>query len=214
MHNTRIERIWVDVTSGFGKKWHEFFDDLEANYGLDVENLQLLWLLHHLFLHLINEDALRWAEAWNCHKLQMRGEPDKSPQEMFFFSMLEDGPRGFEDSLQGGDDEDVGDPAALGIDWEAIADPELMEHHRLHNPQETHEDTELTADINPFHSTPIRLSEVLCESPNCPFDEAQLARFDAELRRNVDVNSSSMLVRLQIWLHAIRIASDIHDGPI
>ncbi|KAJ7433788.1 hypothetical protein FB451DRAFT_1064009, partial [Mycena latifolia] len=35
VHNTRIERLWYDVTHGFGKKWKVFFLDLEANHGLN-----------------------------------------------------------------------------------------------------------------------------------------------------------------------------------
>ena len=36
VHNSRIERIWYDITEGFGGKWKDMFTDLEANYGLDV----------------------------------------------------------------------------------------------------------------------------------------------------------------------------------
>ncbi|KAJ7302577.1 hypothetical protein DFH08DRAFT_722877, partial [Mycena albidolilacea] len=35
VHNTRIERLWYDVTHGFGKKWKVFFLDLETNHGLN-----------------------------------------------------------------------------------------------------------------------------------------------------------------------------------
>ena len=31
VHNSRIERIWYDITEGFGGKWKDFFTDLEAN---------------------------------------------------------------------------------------------------------------------------------------------------------------------------------------
>ena len=85
VHNSRIERIWYDVTEGFGGKWKDLFTDLEANEGLDVDNLAHIWLLQYLFLDHVNRDALAWAEAWNIHKLQMRDGGQKSPQEMFFF---------------------------------------------------------------------------------------------------------------------------------
>ena len=58
VYNSQIERVWYDVTKGFGEKWKEFFTDLEANEGLDVDNPAHLWLLHHLFLNNINQDAL------------------------------------------------------------------------------------------------------------------------------------------------------------
>ncbi|KAJ7265822.1 hypothetical protein C8J57DRAFT_1069107, partial [Mycena rebaudengoi] len=35
VHNTRIERLWYDVTHGFGQKWKKFFTDLEVNHGLN-----------------------------------------------------------------------------------------------------------------------------------------------------------------------------------
>ncbi|KAI0371588.1 hypothetical protein BV20DRAFT_1051599 [Pilatotrama ljubarskyi] len=57
VHNIRIERLWVDVTSGFGSKWKEFFHQLEAQHGLNVDNDAHVWLLHHLFLEAINRDA-------------------------------------------------------------------------------------------------------------------------------------------------------------
>ncbi|KZT33080.1 hypothetical protein SISSUDRAFT_1027978, partial [Sistotremastrum suecicum HHB10207 ss-3] len=38
VHNTRIERLWYDVTKNFGKKWKNFFKDLEVYEGLHAEN--------------------------------------------------------------------------------------------------------------------------------------------------------------------------------
>ena len=45
VHNSWIERIWYDVTEGFGGKWKDLFTDLEANEGLDVDNPAHIWLL-------------------------------------------------------------------------------------------------------------------------------------------------------------------------
>ncbi|KAJ7796811.1 hypothetical protein B0H14DRAFT_2390310, partial [Mycena olivaceomarginata] len=74
VNNTRIERLWYDVTHGFGFKWKKFFFDLEVNHGLNPSIAAHIWLLHHLFLHCIDQDAQEWAEAWNSHNLQIRGE--------------------------------------------------------------------------------------------------------------------------------------------
>ena len=79
VHNSQIERIWYDISEGFGGKWKDMFIDLEANYGLDVNNAAHIWLLHHLFLNTINEDATSWTEAWNNHKLKICGEPQQTP---------------------------------------------------------------------------------------------------------------------------------------
>jgi hypothetical protein len=57
VHNIRIERLWVDITSGFGKKWHDFFTVLESREGLNTNLDAHIWLIHHLFLQFINHDA-------------------------------------------------------------------------------------------------------------------------------------------------------------
>lgn len=83
VHNTRIERLWYDVTEGFGQKWKDFFYTLEDDHGLDVSEPTHIWLLHWLFLDTINAEALAWAEAWNSHKIQLDGERRSSPQQLF-----------------------------------------------------------------------------------------------------------------------------------
>jgi hypothetical protein len=74
VHNTRIERLWYDVTHAFGQKWKNLFIELETHHDLDPRNPAHIWLLHHLFLPHINTDAQEWADAWNSHHLQIRGE--------------------------------------------------------------------------------------------------------------------------------------------
>ena len=206
VHNSRIERIWYDVTEGFGSKWKDFFTDLEASEGLDVNNPAHIWLLHHLFLGSINQDALSWAEAWNNHKLQIQGEPQQTPQEMYFFSMLEDGPRGLGgSSSQAGEAEQEGfedgeDLTTFGIDWEDMDNEVLMEHHHRHN--------SLQAD-NPFSTTPSTLSEVICVPPDCPLSDEGIRQLDYYLSQNTNSNSHSILIRRNIWVEAIRICTQI-----
>jgi hypothetical protein len=206
VHNTRIERIWYDVTEGFGGKWKDFFTDLEANEGLDVNNPAHVWLLHHLFLDDINQDALAWAEAWNNHKLQFRGEPQQTPQEMFFFSMLEDGPRGLNGPLSQNRGEDPDrlegeeDISAFGIDWEDMDDEALMEHHYHHNP--------IQPD-NPFSAAPSTLSEVACTPPDCPLSAESIHQLNYHLSQVADVNSRSMLVRRTIWVEGLHVCGQI-----
>src|SRR5579872_4865175 len=94
VHNSRIERVWYDVTHGFGMKWKNFFIDLEVNCGLDINNPTHIWLVHWLFLNTINEDATAWAEVWNYHKIQIHGEHQKMPAEMAFISVYKGGLHG------------------------------------------------------------------------------------------------------------------------
>lgn len=112
VHNVRIERLWVDVTAQFGRKWADFFTQLEIYHGLDVNNTYHLWLLHYLFLSDINADCRFFAEAWNRHKIKNKGQPARSPEDMFFFDMITNGVRG--DTLVSGEIE------SYGIDWEAM----------------------------------------------------------------------------------------------
>ncbi len=99
VHNTRVERPWVDVGEGFLKKWISFFEDLERHHGLERDNDKHLGLLHLLFLADLNDDAQRWVHTWNAHKIAIRGRKRASPNEMFLESQLVDGYRGFEHLL-------------------------------------------------------------------------------------------------------------------
>ncbi|KAJ6474110.1 hypothetical protein DFH09DRAFT_1462008 [Mycena vulgaris] len=109
VHNTRIERLWYDVTHGFGFKWKQFIIDLEFHHDLNPSLPAHIWLLHHLFLDSVNQDAQEWAAAWNSHHLQIRGERGRSPRDMFI---------------------------TYGIDWDVANDPGLMTHLLDQNPQD------------------------------------------------------------------------------
>ncbi|KAJ6534093.1 hypothetical protein B0H19DRAFT_964714 [Mycena capillaripes] len=203
VNNTRIERLWYDVTHGFGYKWKVFFLDLEVNRGLVPTIPAHIWLLHHLFLHCINEDAQEWADAWNLHDLQIRGERTRSPRDMFLFSMVQDGPRGIE-RLVNPPDELLEDPSTYGIDWDVADDPTLMRHHLMENPQEW-------ADHNPFAPGVQDLSDVPCEAPDCPFTPEQVAHLDRVLAQAVDMTSRSMQVRKLVWREAFVICNGFYQ---
>ncbi|KAJ6620109.1 hypothetical protein B0H10DRAFT_2163679 [Mycena sp. CBHHK59/15] len=193
VNNTRIERLWYDVTHEFGYKWKHF----------NPTGPEHIWLLHHLFLHCIDEDAQEWAEAWNRHDLQICGERTRSPHDMFFFSQLNDGPRGLE-RMAAPLDEEVPDPTTYGIDWEVVDDPTLMHHHLMQNPQEWENN-------NPFAPSVQDLSEVPCEPPDSPFTPAQIAHLDREIAAAVDLTSRSMNIRKLVWKEAFRICNEFYQ---
>ncbi|KAJ7641395.1 hypothetical protein FB45DRAFT_739035 [Roridomyces roridus] len=202
VHNTRIERLWYDVTHGFGQKWKTFFTDLEVHHGLNPRLATHIWLLHHLFLTAINTDAQEWAESWNSHNLQIRGERSRSPCDMFLFSMVQDGPRGLE--YRAPTNENIDDPTTYGIDWQAADDSQLMDHHLRQNPQEWEE-------RNPFSSGPDVHSHVPCEPPNSPFSHDQIALLDQQLSLVVNVHSRTMGVRHRVWVEALRICNEFYQ---
>ncbi|KAJ7026248.1 hypothetical protein C8F04DRAFT_966551 [Mycena alexandri] len=210
VHNTRIERLWYDVTHGFGKKWKVFFLDLEANHGLNPTRPGHIWLLHHLFLASVNRDAQDWAEAWNSHQLTVRRQRERSPRDLFLFGMLREGPRGISAFLTA--EEDIEDINEYGIDWEVNQKPEIVAHLLENNPEERAGG----AGDDPFASasTPDNLSEVLCDPPNCPFTPMQLELLDQHLSTSVDLFSRNMNIRRSVWVRALDIARGIQQGEI
>jgi hypothetical protein len=54
VHNVRIERLWGDVTAQVGSSWADAFTDLELHHGLNINNENHIWLLHILFLPILN----------------------------------------------------------------------------------------------------------------------------------------------------------------
>ena len=76
--NTRIERLWVEVGSQFARRWRAFFYRLERLHWLDRKNPQHLWLVHYLFLDMINSDCRDFQEEWNAHPISGEGK-DRSP---------------------------------------------------------------------------------------------------------------------------------------
>lgn len=208
VHNTRIERLWFDVTRGFGQVWKNLFVDLETHHGLNPRNQMHIWLLHHLFLNAIRFDAKMWVDGWNSHVMQLSGQRNASPREMFIFSMVEDGPRGITGQGVQTQAADVGesdvDIATYGVDWEDLDDVPFMEQVRQ---------THLEGDqINPFQpDVPSRMNEVLCEAPNCPFDEQDVQWLDNALASRVDILTHDMGVRRLIWEEALSLCNHLYN---
>lgn len=182
---------------------------LEHNYGLNHNNPAHIWLVHHLFLDLINEEAQQWAEAWNAHTMEIRGGPDRSPRDIFLFGMLQDGPRGLEHATTSDIDDNLGEDelATYGIDWEAHLNPVLMNQALENEPQDWE-------DENPFQSvsTPDHMAEVLCDPPNCPLTALEIQGLDNELAERVDLSLQDMEVRKLIWVEGLDICRNIFSG--
>ena len=122
VHNVRIERLWGDVTAQIGTSWADAFTDLELHHGLNINNQNHIWLLHILFLPILNSQLELFARGWNSHRIQIRGGPNRSPEDMFGFDMITNGIRGdfISDSLS---DEEL---EIYGIDWAAYRDEQVL----------------------------------------------------------------------------------------
>lgn len=130
MHNTRIERLWGEVTAYVGARWKDCFQMLEDDYGLDRENRNHIWLLHRLFLNTITTELLDFASTWNQHNIRIPGERHRLPKKMFVMGQWENGFRG--DNLpadrqpqlqlppQLEDEIADGDLADFGVDWDEL----------------------------------------------------------------------------------------------
>ncbi|KAJ7486550.1 hypothetical protein FB451DRAFT_1391460 [Mycena latifolia] len=90
-HNTRIERLWVEVGVQFARRWRAFFTRLGELHHLNRKNPGHIWLLHCLFLEDLNGDCREFQVQWNAHPVSGRGANDQSPADMRFLGQLNDG---------------------------------------------------------------------------------------------------------------------------
>ena len=86
VHNQRIERLWGDVYRCVCSTYHELFYSMEAIGVLDVESESDLFVLHLVFLSMINKTLKDFAHAWNLHPL--RTEANWSPRKIWVNSIL------------------------------------------------------------------------------------------------------------------------------
>jgi hypothetical protein len=71
--------MWVDVGKHFVRQWRAFFYRLERCHSLDIEKPHHMWLVHELFLSMINEDCDAFANEWNSHPISGEGG-DRTPR--------------------------------------------------------------------------------------------------------------------------------------
>ena len=174
-----IEHLWMDVMAQVGAFWADIFTMLELRHGLDINNIHHIWLLHHLFFHLINQQLAFFAESWNQHRIQIRYGPNRSPADMFGFDMLVHGVRG--DQLPE-DDLPEEELEVYGVDWEGLHDEQLLNSQRANNPLSEESDSWVGRVGPPDH-----LNEVSINPPVGPL-----------LLHEVDVLNQL----LQQWMHS------------
>ena len=188
------------MTAGIGSKWRDFFQLLEVHDGLDVENDTHIWLLHYLFLQRLNEDLHSWIGAWNNHTLARRGQPHSTPTQLYQHGQVEHGIRSiFPDAVGDAD----GDFADYGVDWDAIDNHRIRDHHHLHNDDDGDRRDLVAANI------PENLSHVEVPDARCPFDETQLARLDAFLRNSPNFHSNDIGSYRSLWTEALHFVRNV-----
>lgn len=87
VHNQRVERMWRDVYRCVCCSFHEVFYLLEAQDLLDPDNEHDLFVLHCVFLRVINYHLNVFVQAWNHHPL--RTERHWSPRKIWLNGMID-----------------------------------------------------------------------------------------------------------------------------
>lgn len=192
VHNIRVERMWVDVTAGFGSKWKIFFQRLQGEFGLDTANNSHIWLLKFLFLPSLNRDAEEWANSWNAHTMDLPDQPASSPEELYFFGLAERGERGIQER-----NELLAHPEDYGIDWAELERPAVMSHFLSRNYPRS-------AGRNPFQpQPPSSFHHLHLEEARCPMQSANVRGMCEQLERHCDLRSRSMDERCRWWIVAL-----------
>ncbi|KZT53593.1 hypothetical protein CALCODRAFT_439862 [Calocera cornea HHB12733] len=144
VHNTRIERLWVDFNTDVTQRWAQLFYQMEDQDGLDPLNATHIWILHFLFLDELNDDAVSFQNQWNHHTMSLTRsrQVDQKPIDLFIWGCWEHGARGI----------DIG--SRLGPTGE--------------QPQPS------TFDASPPDNPPSRMPHVDCSPPSCPYATHQI----------------------------------------
>ncbi|KAJ7814656.1 hypothetical protein B0H13DRAFT_1664624 [Mycena leptocephala] len=201
VYNIRIKHLWCDVTRGLGRQWSQFLHSLELGCELRPDFDAHIWLLLHLFLPAINQDAQDWSRVWNEHKIHLDNECMRSPRHLFFFGMIENGLRGFEDFATTLGHDDVDDRDAYGVDWDDLNNADIMQKlnmDHIHNP--------FTND-GPHQLSHVEVLELLC-----PFTAGQVAQLNAHLALSPQSQSRNMKIRRAIWVDALEICKNLYDN--
>jgi hypothetical protein len=191
--------------AGVLHKWKKFFEELEVHFGLNINLDAHIWLLHHLFLPLINEDLALWLGSWNNHTLARRGERHRTPSHMYIHGQVEHGQRGLfipsDEHLSA--DEYGEDFAGYGIDWDELDDEQIQNFHDARNPDDGDA-------ANPFMSAhPEHLSHVEVTEARCPLHPEQIKILDQRLRALPHFGSPDTASRQLLWIDALEMASQL-----
>jgi hypothetical protein len=205
VHNVRIERLWVDVTAQVGAFWADIFTELELRYGLDINNIFHIWLLHYLFLETINSQLAFFAESWNQHRIQIRNGPNRSPADMFGFDMIVHGVRGDElpDDVVTSEEE----LEVYGVDWEALQDDTVLQSQRNNNSD--HEEwTSWVGRTGP----PTNLSDVPVNPPSGPSLQQQELELFRQTMASWMHSGSGEADIITLWTRGLGCARAMYNG--
>ncbi|KAJ3815578.1 hypothetical protein F5876DRAFT_30466 [Lentinula aff. lateritia] len=202
VHNVRIERLWVDVSHYVSQTWHDMFTLLEIRHGLQVSNVNHIWLLQHLFLPVINDQLAFWAESWNSHRVSQRHGPARSPEDMFVFDSLVNGIRGEPLDQFAMSDEEL---EIFGVDWEGLQDEVLLRALR-----QNYAPNEGSGSWLGSRGPPPDLNTVTVDPPSTLLNPEQLAFLDQLVQNHSRLPHEPEVVRL--WIDALAIVRTMYPN--
>lgn len=165
------------MTVQVGAFWADIFIRLELQHGLDINNIQHIWLIHHLFLPMINTQLSFFAESWNQHRISICHGPSRSPADMFGFDMFVHGIRGDQLPNDSEDHLDDNELEVYGVDWEGLLDDQLTHSQRQNNPV-GEEWSSWIGHVGP----PDTLNEISVDTPQQPLTVQQMVSLDRALQ--------------------------------
>jgi hypothetical protein len=141
--------------------------------------------------------------------MQIPGQGTKSPADLRWFSMLQQGARGFNPSASSFQPVEealsADEVAEYGIDWETYQDAHIQNHHSTNNPSDPFPQ-------NPFIAhQPETFNMVNVDESRCPFIDDELDTFIYNLNLIPEEIRSSrqMSHRKELWIRALDICRQI-----
>ena len=86
VHNQRIERLWRDVKRGVLLLFKNLFNEMHEHGILQDDNDAHMWLLHFVFVPIIQSKLDLFMEQYNRHTL--RTEHNKTPMQLYVSGQL------------------------------------------------------------------------------------------------------------------------------
>jgi hypothetical protein len=191
------------VTAQAGATWADHFVKLELNFGLNINNPNHIWLLHHLFLPTFNSVLSFFAQSWNEHKIEIRDGPNRSPADMFGFDMLVHGIRG--DILPVPNDMSQEELEVFGMDWEALRDENVLRSQRDNNDPFEQPDTWL-GRVGP----PPNLNEVQVNAPEAPLTVVEIQSIDNAVSSWIGLGDDHSII--QTWIHGLATTRNLRPS--
>lgn len=137
-----------------------------------------LWLLHHLYLPLINDNCRIWIATWNHHTMTSM---DTTPYSLYTHGTALHGVRSLSCDVPLYAPTSPSDPVTLsedeilsyGVDWDGMENQRLYQHYMEENYRYDLDNVEIEDPSNFYDiSIPEQLSHVQVIPARCPFEEA------------------------------------------